>query len=130
MEFPCARIVADVRKCDPVIEDMMYDTREYDLVESFEGNNALRHIIRDVDATEMEILQYRLTNHPSVINKRVKREKKNHTEIVNYQVEMDLLPCKEIFNFENPRLDIIRDCCDGAINFISLLEEKILQAIN
>lgn len=120
-EFPCARILADCRKENPIIEDQLYNEPQYEFLDSHAAHHANKFLIREVDATEKLLLEFGLQGHPGrTANFRIRDDKPNHIEYRNLYVEVDTVDHKELRPIE-----MLREVCLDWVTFFEQLQQQL-----
>jgi hypothetical protein len=121
LELPDARILADVRKANPLIEDQLYEEPIFAFVDSEKAVDATRFLIRNIDATEKELINLALEGHPDRnAAYRIRDSKKSHNEYRNKYIELSTKPDSEI-----QPLTMLQQTFNDLATFFGQLETRL-----
>ena len=118
-ELPRARVLADVRKPHPIVEDHLNQAPIYAFLHSNKSFGATKFLVRNVDENHKNLLELALQQHPDrASNFRIRHDLKSHREFNNIVVEA---PTNAD---DKSSVEMLSECC----NQIAMMFEKIRSA--
>ena len=120
-ELPTARILADVREPNTLIDDQLFDLNQFEFVDSFRAYDANRFLIRNADASDEQLLALALHGHPARLRFRIFPHKRTSTEDSSLYVELYV---KDTLEKKRP-LQVLQECFEDLAQLFVDVSQKV-----